>query len=56
MRARVEADGSGWRCTPFARQDSSLLSVLVEANALLVRPPGDPARACGEEIAFLWIP
>ena len=56
MRARVAADGSGWRCTPFARQDSSLLSVLVEANALLVRPPGDPARACGEEIAFLWIP
>ena len=44
MRARVEPDAGGWRCTPFARQDSSLLRVLAEANALLVRPPHDPAR------------
>ena len=33
MRARVDAGADGWRCTPFARQDSSLLSVLAEANA-----------------------
>ena len=43
MRARVEPDAAGWRCRPFPRQDSSLLSVLAEANALIVRPPGDPA-------------
>lgn len=55
MRARVEPEGGGWRCTPFARQDSSLLTVLAEANALLVRPPDDPARASGAEVAFLWI-
>lgn len=31
-------------------QDSSLLSVLASANALIVRPPNDPARAAGERI------
>ena len=31
------------------RQDSSLLSVLAEANALLVRAPHDPARADGDD-------
>ncbi len=47
MRARVVADAGGWRCTPFSRQDSSLVSILAEANGLLVRPPDDPARAEG---------
>jgi molybdopterin molybdotransferase len=56
MRARVEPDGRGWRCTPAARQDSSLLSILANSNALLVRPAGDPARASGEEVEFLWLP
>jgi molybdopterin molybdotransferase len=55
MRARVDSDGGGWSCTPLPRQDSSLLSVLAEANALLVRPPHDPDRAEGETIAFIWL-
>ena len=55
MRARVEAGREGWRCAPFARQDSSLLSVLAEANALMVRAPGDPARADGDEVEFVWL-
>ncbi len=54
MRAHVEADAAGWRCTPFPRQDSSLLSVLAEANALLVRAPGDPARATNETVEFIF--
>lgn len=54
MRARVAADGGDWRCTPFARQDSSLVSILAEANALLVRPPDDPARAEGDPTEFIW--
>lgn len=33
--------------TPEAQQDSSLLSVLAAANALLVRPPHDPAKPAG---------
>ncbi|MEO0863147.1 MAG: gephyrin-like molybdotransferase Glp [Pseudomonadota bacterium] len=31
-------------------QDSSLLSVLARANALIVRPPHDPAREAGETV------
>jgi molybdopterin molybdotransferase len=55
MRARVEAAAEGWCCTPFARQDSSLVSVLAEANALMVRAPGDPARRAGEPVGFVWL-
>ncbi len=55
MRARVEAAEGGWRCRPFPRQDSSLLSVLAEANALLVRTPGDPAQADGALVKFIWL-
>ena len=36
-------------------QDSSLLSVLAQANALLVRQPHDPARTTGDEVTYLPI-
>ena len=49
MRAVRDADG----ITIFDRQDSALLSVLNDANALAIRPPGDPARASGESIEYL---
>lgn len=56
MRARAEpAPDGGWRCTPFPSQDSSLLSILSEANALLVRAPEDPARAADDPVEFIWI-
>jgi molybdopterin molybdotransferase len=55
MRARVEATAGGWRCTPFVRQDSALLSVLSEANALMVRPPREAARQAGDEVEFIWL-
>jgi molybdopterin molybdotransferase len=51
MRARV-ANGV---ITAFERQDSALLSVLAEANALLVRPVSDPPRAAGETVEYLPI-
>lgn len=35
------------------RQDSSLLSVLAEANALLCRPVADPPRASGELVEYI---
>ncbi len=55
MRARVDRAAGGWECAPFPRQDSALLSVLAEANALMHRPPLDPAREAGEEVEFLWL-
>ena len=55
MRARAELAATGWECAPSPRQDSALLSVLAEANALLLRPPHDPAREAGDQIEFIWI-
>lgn len=51
MRARL-ADGV---ITPFDRQDSALLSILTEANALLIRPLGDGARKAGERVDYIAI-
>ena len=47
LRARVDAGPERLACTPFARQDSSLLSVLAAANALMVRAPGGSGAAAG---------
>lgn len=55
MRARVAPGAQGWRVSVFDRQDSSLLSVLSDANALLVRPPGDSARELNAEVEFIWL-
>jgi len=41
--------------TPEARQDSALLSVLATANALLVRPPHDPAHDAGTLVEVIDI-
>lgn len=51
MRARA-ADGV---IRAYPDQDSSLLTVLAEANALLIRPPGDSARVAGEPVQYLPI-
>lgn len=55
MRARLEPAPGLPRITAFSRQDSSLLTVLAQANALLIRPIGDGARAAGDEVEFLPI-
>jgi molybdopterin molybdotransferase len=49
MRARVT---KGQICAE-SRQDSALLSVLASANALLIRPPHDSARALGETVDYI---
>ncbi len=53
MRARLTPGASLPMITPFDRQDSALLGVLAEADALLIRPMGDGALAAGAEVAFL---
>ncbi len=53
MRARLDDMG---RISPFARQDSSLLRELAEAEALLVRPAGDRARARSGGRTGWWSP
>lgn len=49
MRARIE----GEQLIAFDRQDSSLLTILADANALLIRPVNDPALAAGTQIQYL---
>jgi molybdopterin molybdotransferase len=50
MRAVLERDPAGrGQVRPLASQDSSLLSVLNQADCLLVRPAGAPAAAAGTE-------
>lgn len=49
MRARVEGD----QITPFARQDSALLRVLADANALLIRPCDAPETGKGTRVDYI---
>jgi molybdopterin molybdotransferase len=49
MRARLSEAG----IAAEDRQDSSLLSILAHSDALLVRPPHDPARQAGEVVEYV---
>ena len=49
MRARLTPDG----IRPFDRQDSALLGVLAQADALLIRPIKDDARKAGETVDYI---
>ncbi len=54
IRAHVKAGPDGARrVTPFADQDSSLVTVMAAANALIRRPPFAPAADIGEGVAIL---
>ncbi|MFT5005054.1 MAG: molybdopterin molybdotransferase [Paracoccaceae bacterium] len=53
MRASLAVEYSQLTAHPFDRQDSALLTVLSKANALLVRPEGDPARKAGEMVEVI---
>lgn len=55
MRARLVAGDGLPMILPFSRQDSALLAVLAEADALLIRPLGDGPRAAGEVVDYLPI-
>ena len=53
MRARLTHDQDLPRVTPFDAQDSALLRILSDANALLIRPANDTPRAAGEIVTYL---
>ncbi len=55
MRARVSHQDGQTVIRAFEQQDSALLTILSEANALLVRPVGDPARAAGDRVQYLVV-
>jgi molybdopterin molybdotransferase len=53
MRARLETVSGVTRIRPFDRQDSALLSILSDADALLIRPVGDGPRRAGEIVDYV---
>jgi molybdopterin molybdotransferase len=55
MRARLSPGPDLPLITPHAAQDSALLRVLTEADALLIRPLGDGPRRAGERVLYLPI-
>jgi molybdopterin molybdotransferase len=49
LRARLDRSGPGLAAaTAFPRQDSSMLSVLIRSDCLIVRPPHAPAARAGD--------
>jgi molybdopterin molybdotransferase len=55
MRARLSAGEGMPDITPFERQDSALLSILGQADALLIRPVADGSCSAGATVPYLPI-
>lgn len=53
MRARLSPSDGMPAIAPFDRQDSALLSILGEADALLIRPIDAPACRAGDTVDYL---
>ena len=54
LRARLDTDARGRRrALPFARQDSSMLATLAQADCLVVRAPEAPAAEPGEVVEIV---
>ena len=53
MRARLVPGADLPLIAPFVSQDSALLRILTEADALLIRPLGDGPRHAGEVVEYL---
>jgi molybdopterin molybdotransferase len=53
MRARLSPGEGVPLITPFDRQDSALLSILGQADALLIRPVADAPRGIGSTVDYL---
>ncbi|PHP67847.1 molybdopterin molybdenumtransferase MoeA [Zhengella mangrovi] len=56
VRAKcTPGDNEALTVAPFARQDSSMLSTLADANCLVIRRPGAPAAEAGETVSCLML-
>lgn len=54
LRAELAWDGAGQPvATPFATQDSSMVSTLARAGCLIVRPPHAPAAKAGDPVEII---
>lgn len=53
LRATLAAGEDLPLIAPFADQDSARLALMAQANALLVRPPHDPARSAGDPVDYI---
>src|SRR3989338_6139284 len=53
MRARLSVVDGAPTVTPFERQDSALLSILTEADALLIRPVNDAPRRASDMVDYI---
>jgi len=57
VRASILAKDDGkTHIAPASRQDSSMMATLAHANAFIVRPPFDPAKAVGDLVDILPMP
>ena len=56
IRAQITTKDGVQVIMPAPRQDSSMMSVLATANALIVRAPYDPAKAAGEFVRVIPLP
>lgn len=53
LRATLSHGPEGTAVTPFDDQDSARLALMAQADALLIRPAGDPARRAGEAVTYI---
>ena len=56
IRAQITTKDGVQVIMPAPRQDSSMMSVLATSNALIVRPPFDPAKNAGEFVSVIPLP
>jgi molybdopterin molybdotransferase len=54
VRASIDLSG-GMLAQPFGIQDSSMLTTLANANALIIRPPNAPKAESGESVEVLML-
>jgi len=55
MRAQFTEGDTARQVTAYDRQDSSMLTVLADANCLLLRPIGDRPKAAGDAVTIFPI-